>query len=229
MAKEDEEKTTFITSQEIFCYSKIPYGLKMLEQPINVRTNRSENLQANVDPKLVSNQVNETYGAKEPGMIKYLEKLRSPKQVVLVEELKEKPIDENDVLAIVEEEGHTWMTSIYENLTEEILSEEKRKARAIRRKAGRYAVTNGILYKRSFLGPWLRCVGLLQENYVLREIHERSCSKHAGSRSGYYWPTMHADAKKLIRECKSWQVHRPMPRNPQEKLTPITSLWPFYK
>ncbi|GJV65883.1 reverse transcriptase domain-containing protein [Tanacetum coccineum] len=28
MAKEDEEKTTFITSQGIFCYSKMPFGLK---------------------------------------------------------------------------------------------------------------------------------------------------------------------------------------------------------
>ncbi|GKA12287.1 reverse transcriptase domain-containing protein [Tanacetum coccineum] len=28
MAKEDEEKTAFITSQGIFCYSKMPFGLK---------------------------------------------------------------------------------------------------------------------------------------------------------------------------------------------------------
>ncbi|GKF43357.1 reverse transcriptase domain-containing protein [Tanacetum coccineum] len=28
MAKEDEEKTTFITSQGIFCYSKTPFGLR---------------------------------------------------------------------------------------------------------------------------------------------------------------------------------------------------------
>ncbi|GJR17055.1 reverse transcriptase domain-containing protein [Tanacetum coccineum] len=28
MAKEDEEKTTFITSQGVFCYSKMPFGLK---------------------------------------------------------------------------------------------------------------------------------------------------------------------------------------------------------
>ncbi|GJY25317.1 reverse transcriptase domain-containing protein [Tanacetum coccineum] len=48
-------------------------------------------------------------------------------------------------------------------------------------------------------------------------------------RSGYYWPTMHADASKLIRECNSCQVHRPVPRNPQQNLTPITSPWPFYK
>ncbi|GKD95206.1 reverse transcriptase domain-containing protein [Tanacetum coccineum] len=31
MAKEDEEKTTFITSQEIFCYSKMPFGLKNVD------------------------------------------------------------------------------------------------------------------------------------------------------------------------------------------------------
>ncbi|GKB24457.1 reverse transcriptase domain-containing protein [Tanacetum coccineum] len=55
---------------------------------------------------------------------------------VLVEELKEKSIDEKEVLAVVDEEGRTWMTSIHEYLTKKILPEEKRKARAIRRKAG---------------------------------------------------------------------------------------------
>ncbi|GJX57988.1 reverse transcriptase domain-containing protein [Tanacetum coccineum] len=60
---------------------------------------------------------------------------------------------------------------------------------------------------------------------------------HAGTRSviakalriGYYWPTMHKDARPLIIACQECQVHKPIPRNPQEKLNPITSLWPFYK
>ncbi|GJY01910.1 reverse transcriptase domain-containing protein [Tanacetum coccineum] len=72
---------------------------------------------------------------------------------------------------------------------------------------------NGTLYKKYFLGPWLRCVGPLQANYVIREIHEGSCSMHSGPRSvvakairtGYYWPTMHTDARKLIRECNDCQ------------------------
>ncbi|GJS50843.1 reverse transcriptase domain-containing protein [Tanacetum coccineum] len=198
-----------------------------------------QNLQANMDSKLVANQVNGVYIAKESSMIKYLEKVKniastfkefSIKQVpggenkkadalskiastsfahlskqVLVEELREKSIDEKEVLAVVEEEGHTWMTPVYEYLTEGILPKEKRKARAA--------------------------------NYVLREIHEGSCSMHSGPRSvvakslrsGYYWPTVHTDARNLIRECSDCQVHRPEPRNLQEKLTPITSLWPFYK
>nr|GEY75946.1 reverse transcriptase domain-containing protein [Tanacetum cinerariifolium] len=54
---------------------------------------------------------------------------------VLVEELKEKSIDEKEVLAVLEEEGRTWMTSVYKYLVEGILSDEKKKARAVRRKA----------------------------------------------------------------------------------------------
>ncbi|GJQ98938.1 reverse transcriptase domain-containing protein [Tanacetum coccineum] len=53
---------------------------------------------------------------------------------VLVEELKEKSINEKEVLAIVEEEEHTWMTPICEYLTKEILPKDKKKARAVRRK-----------------------------------------------------------------------------------------------
>nr|GEV61300.1 reverse transcriptase domain-containing protein [Tanacetum cinerariifolium] len=62
-------------------------------------------------------------------------------------------------------------------------------------------------------------------NYALREIHEGSCSMLIG----YYWPTMHKDARTLIRARQDCQVHKPVPRNSQQKLTPITSPWPFYK
>ncbi|GKC95734.1 reverse transcriptase domain-containing protein [Tanacetum coccineum] len=246
-------------------YEALIAGLRIAEQ-MGVK-----NLQANVDSRLVANQVNGTYVAKEVDMIRYLEKVRtlassfkafSIRQVprsenkkadalskiastsfahlskqVLVEELKEKSIGEVEILAVVEEEGDTWMTPIFEYLTEETLPADVKKARAVRRKSQRFAVINGTLYKKSFLGPWLRCVGPLQANYVLREIHEGSCSMHAGTRSvvakalriGYYWPTMHKDARSLIRACQDCQVHKPVPRNPQQKLTPITSPWPFYK
>ncbi|GJZ05840.1 reverse transcriptase domain-containing protein [Tanacetum coccineum] len=246
-------------------YEALIAGLRIAEQ-MGIK-----NLQANVDSRLVANQVNGSYIAKESGMVQYLNKVKtlaksfkefSIKQIprsenkkadalskiastsfahlnkqVLVEELKEKSINEKEILDIVEEEGNTWMTPICEYLTKEILPEDKKKARAVRRKAARYAMINGTLYKKSFLGPWLRCVGPLQANYVLREIHEGSCSMHSGPRSvvakviqtGYYWPTMHKDARNLIRECNDCQIHRPVPRNPQQNLTPITSPWPFYK
>ncbi|GJT40656.1 reverse transcriptase domain-containing protein [Tanacetum coccineum] len=40
---------------------------------------------------------------------------------------------------------------------------------------------------------------------------------------------MHKDARALIKACQECQVHKPVPRNPQEKLNPITSPWLFYK
>nr|GFB94196.1 reverse transcriptase domain-containing protein [Tanacetum cinerariifolium] len=61
---------------------------------------------------------------------------------VLVEELSEKSINEMEVLAIVEEEGDTWMTPIYSYLVKEELSTDKKKARAIRSKSRRYAIIN---------------------------------------------------------------------------------------
>nr|GEW10874.1 reverse transcriptase domain-containing protein [Tanacetum cinerariifolium] len=117
------------------------------------------------------------------------------------------------------------------------LPEDEKEARKIRLKARQYELMEGILYKRSFLTPWLRCVGPLQVEYAMKEIHEGSCSMHAGPRSvvakairlGYFWPTMHKDAHDMIRKCSDCQIHRPVTRHSQQPLTPITAPWPFYK
>ncbi|GJV37377.1 reverse transcriptase domain-containing protein [Tanacetum coccineum] len=128
-----------------------------------------KNLQANVDSRLVANQVNGTNVAKEADMIRYLEKVRtltnsfkafSVRQVprsenkkadtlskiastsfahlckqVLVEELKS--ISEVEILVVVEEGGDTWMTPIFEYLTEETLPANVKKERVVRRKSQR--------------------------------------------------------------------------------------------
>ncbi|GKA63239.1 reverse transcriptase domain-containing protein [Tanacetum coccineum] len=156
---------------------------------------------------------------------------------VLVEILKEKSIQEEEVATVVEEDGPTWMTPIMEYLKNGTLPGDRKEASKLRIKARQYELLEGVLYRRSFLKPWLRCVGPLQADYVIREIHEGSCSMHAGPRSvvakamrlGYYWPTMHRDARDMIRACNDCQIHRPVPRNPQQPLTPITAPWPFYK
>nr|GEX43213.1 reverse transcriptase domain-containing protein [Tanacetum cinerariifolium] len=150
---------------------------------------------------------------------------------VLVEVLKEKSIQEREMATIVEGERPTWMTLIIEYLRDETLPDNRNEARKLRIKAKQYELLEEILYRCSFLKPWLGCVGPLQANYVIREVHEGSCSMHAGPRSvvakamrsGYYWPTMHRDAREMIRKCKDCQIHRPAPRHPQQPLTPITA------
>nr|GEX12457.1 reverse transcriptase domain-containing protein [Tanacetum cinerariifolium] len=159
-----------------------------------------KNIQANVDSKLVANQVLGTYVAKEDNMIKYLEiakglvsgfKTFSISQVprsknkkadalskiastsfahlskqVLVEVLETKLITSKEVTAVIEEEGPTWMTELVNYLKEGTLPEDEKVARKLRLKARQYELMEGILYKRSFLTPWLRCVGPLQAEYI---------------------------------------------------------------
>ncbi|GJZ32821.1 reverse transcriptase domain-containing protein, partial [Tanacetum coccineum] len=155
----------------------------------------------------------------------------------LVEVLKEKSIQEREVATVVEEDRPTWMTPIMEYLKDGTLPDDRKEASKLRIKARQYELLEGVLYRRSFLKPWLRYVGPLQADYVLCEIHEGSCSMHAGPwfmvakamRLGYYWPTMHRDARDMIRKCNDCQIHCPVPRNPQQPLTPITAPWLFYK
>nr|GEW78244.1 reverse transcriptase domain-containing protein [Tanacetum cinerariifolium] len=94
---------------------------------------------------------------------------------VLVEVLKEKSIQKEEVVTVVKEEGPTWMTSIMEYLKDETLPGDRKEASKLRIKARQYELLEGVLYMRSFLKPWLRCVGPLQANYVIREIHKGSC------------------------------------------------------
>nr|GEX09871.1 reverse transcriptase domain-containing protein [Tanacetum cinerariifolium] len=95
---------------------------------------------------------------------------------VLVEVLENKSIKEKEVAAVIEEDGPTWMTQLVDYLKEGILPEDEKEARKLRHKARQYELMKGVLYRRSFLTPWLRCVGPLQADYVMREIHEGSCS-----------------------------------------------------
>ncbi|GJZ89999.1 reverse transcriptase domain-containing protein [Tanacetum coccineum] len=96
---------------------------------------------------------------------------------------------------------------------------------------------SGVLFKKGYLLPMLRCVGPLQANYVIREIHMGSCGMHVGPRvmvrkairQGYYWQTKHEDSKKEVQECDSFQIHTPVPRLPKTLMTSIMAPWPFYQ
>ncbi|GJW16674.1 reverse transcriptase domain-containing protein [Tanacetum coccineum] len=188
-------------------YEALIVGLRITAQ-IGVH-----NVHVSVDSKLVANQVLGAYVTKEKNMIKYLEKVKSlvsdfanffisqvPRsknkkadalsriastsfahlsKQVLVKILKEKSIQENEVTTMVEEDGLTWMIQILEYLKEGTLPEDKKEASKLRIKAKQYEFWEGVLYRRMHVGP-------------------RSVVANA-MRLGYYWPTMHRDARNVIR------------------------------
>ncbi|GKB61258.1 reverse transcriptase domain-containing protein [Tanacetum coccineum] len=96
---------------------------------------------------------------------------------------------------------------------------------------------DGVLYRKSYLVPLMRCVGPLQANYVIREVHMGSCKMHDGPRQvvakamnlGYYWPSMHRDATELIKACDDCQVHESVPKLRKAEMILVTSAWPFMK
>nr|GEW23082.1 reverse transcriptase domain-containing protein [Tanacetum cinerariifolium] len=88
---------------------------------------------------------------------------------VLVEILKEKSIQKKELVTVVEEKGPTWMTPIIEYLRDETLSENQKEASKLHIKARKYKLLEGILYRRSFLKPWLSLWTLREGNRSLGE------------------------------------------------------------
>jgi ribonuclease HI len=130
----------------------------------------------------------------------------------------------------------SWMDPILSYLRDNKLPEDKKEAKMIKQKAPRFWVSkDGLLYRRSFTGPYLLCVHLNKVRDFLFEIHEGICGSHTGGRSlahraisqGYWWPYMQADALKYVQECDKCQRFAPMIHQPAGELNPLSSPWPF--
>ena len=80
-----------------------------------------------------------------------------------------------------------------------------------------------------------KCVDEEEAKYILEKIHKGVCGDHVGPRSlvskvirtGYFWPTMQVDARELVKKCDKCQGFGNIQRLPAEKLTMISSPWPF--
>ncbi|KAJ4701024.1 Retrovirus-related Pol polyprotein from transposon 297 family [Melia azedarach] len=162
-------------------------------------------LEINSDSQLVVHQVNDEYQAKEGNMIAYLRKAKD-----LINPIKE-----------YFEEGR--------------LPEDQETTRKLKYRAIRYCIIDGVLCRRRFTMPYLRCLHPDEADYVLTEIYEGACGNHSGGRSlaykalrqGYYWPTMQSDSRIISQTCPTCQKHTKMIRVPVENLTTLTLPWPF--
>jgi hypothetical protein len=129
----------------------------------------------------------------------------------------------------------SWMTPIISYLQGGILPNDRHEARRLKVRASRFVILQGILYKKGFSLPYLRCLTLAEAEYVLKEIHERICGNHSRAcsllkkiiRAGYYWPSIQMDANSFVQRCDKCQRFANLLRSPPEELTPMTTPWPF--
>ncbi|KAH9291841.1 hypothetical protein KI387_042973, partial [Taxus chinensis] len=73
--------------------------------------------------------------------------------------------------------------------------------RAFLKRASRYVIMGGLLYKCGFDGILLRCLTSSEIPYTIKEVHDGICGGHFSGlavakhilRLGYYWPTLNHD------------------------------------
>ncbi|XP_027166062.1 uncharacterized protein LOC113766031 [Coffea eugenioides] len=188
------------------------------------------------DSQLVVCQVLGEYEAKDEIIQRYLSKVHQLTAYFESFEIQRIPRSQNRRADALSRLASTSFSDLNKTvLVEEILPEDRAEARKIQRKAARYALRDGELYKRSYLGPWLRCVTPEEGRQVLHEVHEGLCGAHVGHRMlakktlllGYFWPSVRQDAQNLVLGCPSCQIHAPEHHQPSNFMVPITSPWPF--
>ena len=104
-----------------------------------------------------------------------------------------------------------WTTPLISYLKTGVLPDGSDATRKVKVQASRFVLIKGVLYKRGFSQPYLRCLCHEEANYVMREVHKDICGNHSGARllvhksirAGYYWPTMLQDAQACVKTCTS--------------------------
>ena len=131
--------------------------------------------------------------------------------------------------------GSCWIDPIKAHLETRWLPDNALEARKLYVRSLRYALIEDILYKRSFVISYLKCLRPQEAREALEEVHGGICGQHLGARAlahkitrlGFYWPEMLADAQDYVKKCDRCQKHAPIVRQPPEKLTSISYPIPF--
>lgn len=134
-------------------------------------------------------------------------------------------------------EMEDWRVPVVHYLLFDALPEDRHEARKLRVQATHFCLIDGKLFKRSIEGPYLKCLGPTESREILEELHERSAGNHSGGRSlafrchrtGYYWPSMKADAARLVQKCDKSQRFAKTSHMPATTLNSVSAPWPFDK
>nr|GEU57807.1 reverse transcriptase domain-containing protein [Tanacetum cinerariifolium]GEU94424.1 reverse transcriptase domain-containing protein [Tanacetum cinerariifolium] len=213
MAEDDEEKTTFVKSQGIFCYSKMSFGLKNARATYQRLVDKAfqkqigQNLEVYVEDLVIKSRMEKEVIKDTEETFKTLREINmklNPKKCAFgmregtllgykvdADRLRE-CLDKVEVVLSLpspRRKGSTSGSRRGAHLDDSSLRIPNERNPPRGKKEGKGYTPQGRkichdkqnTIQKSFPGPWLRSVGPLQANCVLREIHEGSCSMHSGS------------------------------------------------
>ena len=147
--------------------------------------------------------------------------------------LEEEGYDELATVYDIEEED--WRQPIIDFLEHGRLPSDPRQKADVRRRAPRFIHFKDALYRRSFEGVFLRCLGKQEASKAIEEAHSGICGAHQSGpklhfrikRMGYYWPTMVKDCMDYAKKCQACQYHANFIHQAPEPLHPTVASWPF--
>ncbi|XP_022850814.1 uncharacterized protein LOC111372665 [Olea europaea var. sylvestris] len=128
-----------------------------------------------------------------------------------------------------------WMDPIVDYISNDSLPAGPQLARSIRYRAVRYCLIEGVLFRKSFTLPYLRCLKPSESLQALTEVHEGICENHERARAlaykliryGYYWPSLKKNVADYIRKCDKCQKFGNIMHAPTEELASIHYSAPF--
>jgi ribonuclease HI/transposase InsO family protein len=130
-----------------------------------------------------------------------------------------------------------WQTPYLQYLHRGELPLDRAEARRLARRAKSFVLLGDgkELYHRSTSGILQRCISVAEGQELLQEIHLGACGHHAAPRAlvgnafrqGFYWPTVVADATRIVRTCEGCQFYARQTHLPAQALQTIPITWPF--
>jgi hypothetical protein len=85
-------------------------------------------------------------------------------------------------ITLEEEPEPEWASDVIKFLRDGKLPDDKVHSRKVQMQSARYTMINGVLYRRGYSHPLLKCLSAAEAHYFLREIHEGVCGNQSGGR-----------------------------------------------
>ncbi|XP_062014215.1 uncharacterized protein LOC133730684 [Rosa rugosa] len=129
----------------------------------------------------------------------------------------------------------SWMDPFIDYLSKGVEPTHKAVATRLRKRATLYTIRKGKLYRKCRSFPFLKCISLEEGLRVLLSLHSGICGNHAGARNlafkalrtGYYWPTIEEDAKRITNAFLKCHKFANSPIAPSVPLSFVIAPWAY--
>ncbi|XP_074297869.1 uncharacterized protein LOC141628661 [Silene latifolia] len=192
-------------------------------------------LQVYSDSQLIVNHVNNSYAARDPTMMAYLEIAQALKLRFQTFNIKQIPRDQNveaDALAALGAifKAGTISTVPIVHVLEPAISkaEQDNEGTAGSPQSQEKGVLANTTSQEEAVDWRKPYQDWLQNDTLPADKKEGREHIQQGPQRGY-WPTMRKDAMEYAKKCDACQRHAPVSHQPAEPLHPVISPWPFMK